>query len=56
MYFVHMVVLAPIWQVNHPDLKYKKMGLIGTLKVVSCLADVTKVSGTSFEVTCLTSS
>ncbi|XP_021624026.1 Fanconi anemia group D2 protein homolog isoform X3 [Manihot esculenta] len=38
-------------QVNHPDLKYKKMGLIGTLKVVSCLADVTKVSGTSFEKT-----
>ncbi|GLT94035.1 hypothetical protein SLE2022_117980 [Rubroshorea leprosula] len=26
-------------QVNHPDLKYKKMGLIGVLKIVSCLAD-----------------
>ncbi|KAK8569867.1 hypothetical protein V6N13_002579 [Hibiscus sabdariffa] len=24
-------------QVSHPDLKYKKMGLIGILKIVSCL-------------------
>ncbi|KAJ9185042.1 hypothetical protein P3X46_004717 [Hevea brasiliensis] len=38
-------------QVSHPDLKYKKMGLIGTLKVVSCLADASKVSGSSFETT-----
>ncbi|KAJ9686029.1 hypothetical protein PVL29_015082 [Vitis rotundifolia] len=26
-------------QVTSPDLKYKKMGLIGTLKIVSCLVD-----------------
>ncbi|KAM5580264.1 hypothetical protein ABKV19_009822 [Rosa sericea] len=24
-------------QVSHPDLNYKKMGLVGTLKIVSCL-------------------
>ena len=28
-----------MWQVNSPDLKFKKMGLIGTLKIVSCLVD-----------------
>ncbi|XP_043702238.1 Fanconi anemia group D2 protein homolog isoform X2 [Telopea speciosissima] len=26
-------------QVSNPDLKYKKMGLIGTLKIVSCLGN-----------------
>ncbi|RZC45948.1 hypothetical protein C5167_038896 [Papaver somniferum] len=26
-------------QVSNPDLKYKKMGIIGTLKIVSCLGD-----------------
>ncbi|OVA07427.1 hypothetical protein BVC80_8713g9 [Macleaya cordata] len=36
-------------QVSNPDLKYKKMGLIGTLKIVSCLGD-TKNAG------CLSSS
>lgn len=29
----------PTGQVTSPDLKYKKMGLIGTLKIVSCLVD-----------------
>ncbi|XXG66038.1 hypothetical protein AAC387_Pa05g3593 [Persea americana] len=27
-------------QVGNPDFKYKKMGIIGTLKLVSCLGDV----------------
>ncbi|GAV74416.1 hypothetical protein CFOL_v3_17896 [Cephalotus follicularis] len=31
-------------QVSHPDLKYKKMGLIGTLKIVSCLGDASIVT------------
>ncbi|KAJ6332276.1 hypothetical protein OIU76_010629 [Salix suchowensis] len=34
-------------QVSHPDMKYKKMGLIGTLKVVSCLGDINNASGAS---------
>ncbi|WCJ28680.1 hypothetical protein M5689_010363 [Euphorbia peplus] len=38
-------------QVSHPDLKYKKMGLIGVLKLVSCLADANKVSDASFQKT-----
>uniref|UniRef100_A0A7N0RJX2 Fanconi anemia group D2 protein n=1 Tax=Kalanchoe fedtschenkoi TaxID=63787 RepID=A0A7N0RJX2_KALFE len=29
-------------QVTNPDIKYKKMGLIGTLKIVSCFGDATK--------------
>ncbi|XP_062170326.1 uncharacterized protein LOC133876038 [Alnus glutinosa] len=31
-------------QVSNPDLKYKKMGLIGTLKIVSCLGGANSVS------------
>ncbi|KAK6238576.1 hypothetical protein QUC31_004045 [Theobroma cacao] len=31
-------------QVSHPDLKYKKMGLIGILKIVSCLGDASNVT------------
>ncbi|XVF81614.1 hypothetical protein PTKIN_Ptkin15bG0169300 [Pterospermum kingtungense] len=31
-------------QVSHPDLKYKKMGLIGILKIVSCLGDANNVT------------
>ncbi|XP_065854145.1 uncharacterized protein [Euphorbia lathyris] len=38
-------------QVSHPDLKYKKMGLIGVLKIVSCLADANEVSDASFQKT-----
>ncbi|KAJ6912410.1 Fanconi anemia group D2 protein [Populus alba x Populus x berolinensis] len=34
-------------QVSHPDMKYKKMGLIGTLKVVSCLGDINNATGAS---------
>ncbi|KAJ0027301.1 hypothetical protein Pint_36585 [Pistacia integerrima] len=34
-------------QVSHTELKYKKMGLIGTLKIVSCLGDASNVTGTS---------
>ncbi|XP_021907461.1 Fanconi anemia group D2 protein isoform X2 [Carica papaya] len=34
-------------QVSHPDLKYKKMGLIGTIKIVSCLADASNVTQSS---------
>ena len=30
-------------QVGHADLKFKKMGLIGTLKIVSCLGDANNV-------------
>lgn len=33
-----------VWQVTHPDLNYKKMGLVGTLKIVSCLGDATDVT------------
>ncbi|XP_017979142.1 PREDICTED: Fanconi anemia group D2 protein isoform X5 [Theobroma cacao] len=33
-----------IGQVSHPDLKYKKMGLIGILKIVSCLGDASNVT------------
>lgn len=29
-------------QVTNPDFYYKKMGLIGTLKIVSCFGDATK--------------
>lgn len=28
-------------------MKYKKMGLIGTLKVVSCLGDINNATGAS---------
>ncbi|XVF20995.1 hypothetical protein REPUB_Repub12eG0052600 [Reevesia pubescens] len=31
-------------QVSHPDLKYKKMGLIGILKIVSCLGDASNAT------------
>ncbi|OMO97001.1 hypothetical protein CCACVL1_04714 [Corchorus capsularis] len=31
-------------QVSHPDLNYKKMGLIGILKIVSCLGDASNVT------------
>lgn len=31
-------------QVSHSELKYKKMGLIGTLKIVSYLGDASNVS------------
>ncbi|KAJ4823344.1 hypothetical protein Tsubulata_040599 [Turnera subulata] len=34
-------------QVSHSDFKYKKMGLIGTLKIVSCLGDESNASDTS---------
>ncbi|PPS08118.1 hypothetical protein GOBAR_AA12531 [Gossypium barbadense] len=34
-------------QVGHPDLKYKKMGLIGTLKIVSCLGVESNVTSSS---------
>ncbi|ESQ56066.1 hypothetical protein EUTSA_v10024215mg [Eutrema salsugineum] len=30
-------------QVSHPDLKYKKMGLVGTLRIVSSLGDANSV-------------
>ncbi|KAM3696898.1 hypothetical protein ACB094_06G074000 [Castanea mollissima] len=30
-------------QVSNPDLKYKKMGLIGTLQIVSCFGDANSV-------------
>ncbi|KAJ7964604.1 Fanconi anemia group D2 protein-like [Quillaja saponaria] len=31
-------------QVSHPDMKYKQMGLIGTLKIVSCIGDANDVN------------
>ncbi|XP_057956644.1 uncharacterized protein LOC131149872 isoform X3 [Malania oleifera] len=31
-------------QISNPDMKYKKMGLIGTLKIVSCLEDAGNVA------------
>ncbi|KAL8138162.1 hypothetical protein V2J09_004163 [Rumex salicifolius] len=31
-------------QVSNPDVKYKKMGIIGTLKVVSSMGDATEIS------------
>lgn len=34
-------------QVSHKELKYKKIGLIGTLKIVSCLGDASNVTRTS---------
>ncbi|KAK9285230.1 hypothetical protein L1049_024418 [Liquidambar formosana] len=34
-------------QVSNPDLKFKKMGLIGTLKIVSCLGDANNTTHTS---------
>ncbi|KAK4833935.1 hypothetical protein QYF36_013666 [Acer negundo] len=34
-------------QVSHPELKYKKMGLVGTLKIVSFLGDASDVTSTS---------
>ncbi|RID50033.1 hypothetical protein BRARA_H00789 [Brassica rapa] len=30
-------------QISHPDLKYQKMGLVGTLRIVSSLGDATSV-------------
>lgn len=37
-------------QISNPDLKYKKMGIIGTLKIVSCLGDVSNdASSTLFQ-------
>eukprot|EP00257_Ricinus_communis_P018264 XP_015576929.1 Fanconi anemia group D2 protein homolog isoform X1 [Ricinus communis] len=33
-------------QVSHPDVKYKRMGLIGTLKIVSRLTDANEVGST----------
>ncbi|CAN1160306.1 Fanconi anemia group D2 protein [Linum perenne] len=36
-------------QVSHPSMKYKKMGLIGILKIISCLEETNSVSlSTSF--------
>ncbi|KAI3921745.1 hypothetical protein MKX01_005434 [Papaver californicum] len=35
-------------QVSNPDLKYKKMGLIGTLKIVSCLGNRKNAACPSF--------
>ncbi|EEF39794.1 conserved hypothetical protein [Ricinus communis] len=40
-------------QVSHPDVKYKRMGLIGTLKIVSRLTDANEV-GSTFQVERLT--
>ncbi|KAM7511790.1 hypothetical protein LguiB_010665 [Lonicera macranthoides] len=34
-------------QVNNPDMKYKKIGIIGTLKIVSYLGDASNTSRTS---------
>nr|XP_011467650.1 PREDICTED: Fanconi anemia group D2 protein [Fragaria vesca subsp. vesca] len=34
-------------QVSHPDLNYKKMGLVGTLKIVSCLGCAANDTGAS---------
>ncbi|CAB78539.1 hypothetical [Arabidopsis thaliana] len=35
--------LVLYWQVSHPDLKYKKMGLVGSLRIVSSLGDAKSV-------------
>ncbi|XP_010532525.1 PREDICTED: Fanconi anemia group D2 protein homolog isoform X2 [Tarenaya hassleriana] len=37
-------------QVSHADLKYKKMGLVGTLRIVSSLGDVNGVPDSSSQV------
>ncbi|KAI8027550.1 hypothetical protein LOK49_LG02G01751 [Camellia lanceoleosa] len=39
-----MIILK---QVSNPDLKYKKMGLIGTLKIVSCHGDANNAACSS---------
>ncbi|XP_048434271.1 LOW QUALITY PROTEIN: Fanconi anemia group D2 protein homolog [Pyrus x bretschneideri] len=42
--FANELLMIVRKQVTHPDLNYKKMGLVGTLKIVSCLGDATDVT------------
>ncbi|KAL5581637.1 hypothetical protein UlMin_014079 [Ulmus minor] len=42
--FANELLMIVRKQVGHPDLKFKKMGLIGALKIVSCLGDANNVS------------
>ncbi|KAK2983061.1 hypothetical protein RJ640_006448, partial [Escallonia rubra] len=42
--FANELLMIVRKQVSNPDLKYKKMGLIGTLKIVSYLGDATNKS------------
>ncbi|XP_048327057.2 uncharacterized protein LOC107405260 isoform X1 [Ziziphus jujuba] len=45
--FANELFLIVRKQVSHPELKYKKMGLIGTLKIVSGLGDANSISCSS---------
>ncbi|XP_030456032.2 uncharacterized protein LOC115677111 [Syzygium oleosum] len=41
--FVNELLIVVRKQVNHPDMNYKKMGLIGSLKIVSCIGDAKNI-------------
>ncbi|VVA26373.1 PREDICTED: Fanconi [Prunus dulcis] len=45
--FANELLMIVRKQVSHPELNYKKMGLVGTLKMVSCLGDATDVTCSS---------
>uniref|UniRef100_A0A803QII1 Fanconi anemia group D2 protein n=1 Tax=Cannabis sativa TaxID=3483 RepID=A0A803QII1_CANSA len=45
--FANELLMIVRKQVGHTDLKYKKMGLIGTLKIVSCLGDAKNATSPS---------
>lgn len=36
--------ISLIGQVNHTDMTYKKMGLVGSLKIVSCMGHANNVA------------
>ncbi|XP_030543859.1 Fanconi anemia group D2 protein homolog isoform X2 [Rhodamnia argentea] len=41
--FANELLIVVRKQVNHPDMNYKKMGLIGSLKIVSCIGDANNI-------------
>ncbi|TYI20143.1 hypothetical protein ES332_A07G215700v1 [Gossypium tomentosum] len=45
--YLEGLTVENLYKVGHPDLKYKKMGLIGTLKIVSCLGVESNVTSSS---------
>ncbi|XP_062107055.1 uncharacterized protein LOC133818291 [Humulus lupulus] len=45
--FANELLMIVRKQVGHTDLKFKKMGLIGTLKIVSCLGDANSATSPS---------
>ncbi|KAF8040824.1 hypothetical protein BT93_B2908 [Corymbia citriodora subsp. variegata] len=41
--FANELLIVVRKQINHPDMNYKKMGLIGSLKIVSCIGDANNI-------------